>query len=728
MPMNFLDYHNNQSRFRIDTAFKWCVRFSGILVILTFIALILTLANRASPLLYSPQVSVNQQILLPDSGNILAAGASGNSRIISYANDPMKPDLCRLSVWDEQDLAAPIAHYSLNCAAGIKVVNYKASVVAFYIEEHTLKALTLTSDKFVPALQYSRRLPQQSSLDLQTSTTLVNQVNLLNDSLLIETKSGIWRSSVSQASEFELLSQARYLPDSDYSVLDLSQANQLVFLQGTDLIISAMNKPSFNYPIDGELIALYPSYQPNVFFAQILQRADTPKPKLALVRISINRTAYSGLTLNAVELKSLPFVAQSQTRFWVGENDIHNIVNVITETGNASVFTMFNSVTLEPLTQMNLPNNDAAIQSAQFSRDGFVLAQDSEINRYEFSQLASALTYAELFSAQTYIGYNEPAQHWQTNPSLDYQDRKYNVMPLLIGSAKVSLLALLVAIPLALGCAVYVGYFAPMMVKKIIKPFIEILEAIPSVAIGLIAAVWLAPLAESFLLSFIFFIFLLPLVLFMAHGCFVLSNKLGVEHIFKHIELALQIVLILGLVWICFVGLVTPMGTLFSDFQTQMIAIDKSTLVVGIAMGIAISPTIFSLAEDALSGVPRTMIKAAAALGATRLQTLMYIMLPTAAPGLIAAIMIGLGRAFGETMIVLMVTGNTPIANWDIFTGVRSLSANLVIELPEANQTNSHLTVLFVTALLLFLFTFCLNSIAELIKHKQSNVLRGVNE
>jgi phosphate transport system permease protein len=220
----------------------------------------------------------------------------------------------------------------------------------------------------------------------------------------------------------------------------------------------------------------------------------------------------------------------------------------------------------------------------------------------------------------------------------------------------------------------------------------------------------------------------LPLVLFMAHGCFVLSNKLGVEHIFKHIELALQIVLILGLVWICFVGLVTPMGTLFSDFQTQMIAIDKSTLVVGIAMGIAISPTIFSLAEDALSGVPRTMIKAAAALGATRLQTLMYIMLPTAAPGLIAAIMIGLGRAFGETMIVLMVTGNTPIANWDIFTGVRSLSANLVIELPEANQTNSHLTVLFVTALLLFLFTFCLNSIAELIKHKQSNVLRGVNE
>ncbi|MGB2265013.1 MAG: ABC transporter permease subunit, partial [Glaciecola sp.] len=140
----------------------------------------------------------------------------------------------------------------------------------------------------------------------------------------------------------------------------------------------------------------------------------------------------------------------------------------------------------------------------------------------------------------------------------------------------------------------------------------------------------------------------------------------------------------------------------------------------------AISPTIFSLAEDALSGVSNSMIKAAAALGATRLQTLQYVLLPAAAPGIIAAVMIGLGRAFGETMIVLMVTGNTPIAQWDVFAGLRALSANLVIELPEANQMNSHMTVLFVTALLLFLFTFVLNSVAELIKYRYTKSLRGL--
>jgi len=726
MPMNFLHYNNSQRRFWTDNAFKWCVRFSGILVLLIFIALILTLIYRASPLLYSPQVRLSEHFSLPDSQTILEVGSSGFTPIISYAQDPIQPNLCYLSAWDVHDLSVPISSYPLKCDAGIKVVEYNATLVAFYIDEQMLKALSLSAGKFVPEIAFSRQLPQHPTLDLMPKSTLVKRLNLLNDSLLIDTSAGIWRSSMSQVTPFEPLTEVRYLPDSGYSVLDLGQTNQLVFSQGTDLLISSMTNTPFVYPMAGELIALQPSYQPNVFFAQIVEPVSAGEPKLlSLVRFSVNHTAYSGLTLDAVVVKSIPYVAERQTRLLVGENDIHNILNVITETTNDIVFTMLNSVTLETLTVLTLTPSEYFPELIKFNRDGFIVGEGARISRYAFSQLASAITYAELFLPQTYIGYSEPAEHWQTNPSLDYQDRKYNVMPLLVGSAKVSLLALLVAIPLALGCAIYVGYFAPIMVQKIIKPFIEIVEAIPSVAIGLIAAVWLAPLAESFLLSFIMFVCLLPLVLIVAHGSFILSTKLGMEHIFVSAELALQTLLILGLVWICFIGLATPMDALFVDFQAQVMPFNKSTLVVGVAMGIAISPTIFSLAEDALSGVSRSMVKAAAALGATRLQTLTYIVLPAAAPGLIAAIMIGLGRAFGETMIVLMVTGNTPIANWDIFAGVRALSANLVIELPEANQTNSHLTVLFITALLLFVFTFCLNSIAELIKHQQSKVMRG---
>jgi ABC-type phosphate transport system permease subunit len=730
--MNFLDYNISQNRFRTDTAFKWCVRFSGILVLLVFIALILTLVYRASPLLYSPQVSLSKQLILPPSHKLLAVGSSALTPPISYANDPTTHNVCRLSVWEEQaekhEEHVPISSYSLKCDAGIKVVEYNATLVAFYIDGQMLKALSLSAGKFVPAVSLSRRLPKHPALDSMSNATLVKHVNVLHDSLIIDTNVGIWRSSLAKATEFSQILEAQYLPNSDYSVLDIAQANQSVFSQGSDLLIAAPGQPSLVYPLAGELIALHPSRQPNVFFAQILESTENTLPQQSLLRFSLNHTAYSGLTLDAVVLMSSPYLAESNTRLRVGENDIHNIINIIAESETNSILTMLNSVTLETLTKFTLPQNESDIQFAQFNRDGFVIGEGAQLSRFAFSQLTSAITYAELFLPQTYIGYSESAEHWQTNPSLDYQDRKYNVMPLLIGSAKVSLLALLVAIPLALGCAVYVGYFAPAMVQKMIKPFIEILEAIPSVAIGLIAAVWLAPLAESFLLSFIMFLCLLPLVLLVAHGCFKLSTKFGVEHFFSSSELALQIVLILGLVWLCFIGLAAPMETLLINFQAQIIPMDKSTLVVGIAMGIAISPTIFSLAEDALSGVPRSMIKAAAALGATRLQTLNFVVLPAAAPGLIAAMMIGLGRAFGETMIVLMVTGNTPIANWDIFAGVRALSANLVIELPEANQTNSHLTVLFITALLLFLFTFCLNSIAELIKHKQSKMLRGANE
>ena len=132
----------------------------------------------------------------------------------------------------------------------------------------------------------------------------------------------------------------------------------------------------------------------------------------------------------------------------------------------------------------------------------------------------------------------------------------------------------------------------------------------------------------------------------------------------------------------------------------------RNALVVGCAMGFAVIPTIFSIAEDAVFGVPKTLSDGSLALGATPWQTLLFVILPTASPGIFSALMIGLGRAVGETMIVLMATGNTPVMDWNLFEGMRTLAANIAVEMPESEVNSSHYRILFLAALVLFLFTF----------------------
>jgi len=142
----------------------------------------------------------------------------------------------------------------------------------------------------------------------------------------------------------------------------------------------------------------------------------------------------------------------------------------------------------------------------------------------------------------------------------------------------------------------------------------------------------------------------------------------------------------------------------------------RNSLVVGVAMGFAVVPIIFTIAEDSLANVPQHLRAGSLALGATRWQTAIRIVLPTASPGIFSAIMIGLGRAVGETMIVLMATGNTPVMDWNIFSGFRALSANIAVELPEAPEGGTLFRVLFVAAFLLFCLTFALNTAAEMVR------------
>jgi phosphate transport system permease protein len=142
----------------------------------------------------------------------------------------------------------------------------------------------------------------------------------------------------------------------------------------------------------------------------------------------------------------------------------------------------------------------------------------------------------------------------------------------------------------------------------------------------------------------------------------------------------------------------------------------RNTLVVGLAMGFAVIPMIFSIAEDAIFSVPKHLTTGSLALGATTWQTMTKVVLLTASPGIFSAIMIGFGRAVGETMIVLMATGNTPVMDLSIFQGLRTLSANIAVEMPESEVNSTHYRVLFLAALVLFMFTFIVNTLAEMIR------------
>jgi phosphate transport system permease protein len=144
----------------------------------------------------------------------------------------------------------------------------------------------------------------------------------------------------------------------------------------------------------------------------------------------------------------------------------------------------------------------------------------------------------------------------------------------------------------------------------------------------------------------------------------------------------------------------------------------RNSLIVGFVMGFAIIPIIYTLAEDALSSVPEHLRSASLGCGATRWQTAVRIIIPTAMSGLFSAVMVGLGRAVGETMIVLMATGSTPIMDFNIFNGFRTLSANIAIEMPEAERDSTHYRTLYLAGFVLFALTFVLNTLAEMVRQR----------
>lgn len=377
-----------------------------------------------------------------------------------------------------------------------------------------------------------------------------------------------------------------------------------------------------------------------------------------------------------------------------------------------------NTTTGEVVNQTTLTQLKGALVSV--SDHHVSLVTGGVVSQWELVNATAVTTFSSLWREVWYDGYSEPEYVWQTSSALDAHQAKYSIVPLFIGSMKAALLAVIVAIPVGIGCAIYVGYFARQHTRKYLKPTIELIEGIPSVVIGFIAAIWLLPIADVYLMAL--FLFLLVSPIFLALFCIIrvkIGNRWqrGWELIF--------VTLVLGVYILSFDSFVANQTAIMQWFWTDNVLTEafvygsaKNTMILAIALGFAIAPTVFSIAEDAINEVPRGLLLASFAMGANQVQTLQRVVLKAALPGVLSAIMLGFARALGETMIVLMVSGNTPIADWSLVEGVRTFTANLAIELPEAEVGGIHYQILFLTALLLFAFTFVVNTLAELLRQK----------
>jgi phosphate transport system permease protein len=258
------------------------------------------------------------------------------------------------------------------------------------------------------------------------------------------------------------------------------------------------------------------------------------------------------------------------------------------------------------------------------------------------------------------------------------KEPKYGIMPLLAGTLKVTLVALFLATPLSIFAAIYSAFFASRRLREWIKPTVEILAGFPSVVLG-------------------FF-------------CLVTIVK-GVNFITTFIQPGLD-------AFASGLGTIMPFADTFFREAFTISEFHYSSFVGGIGLGLAVIPIIFTITEDALSAVPKSYREASLALGASEWETAFKVMLPAALPGVVAAVLLGIGRAFGETMIALMATGNAALMSWNIFHPVRTLAATIGSETGEVQWGSLHYNILFFLGILLFIVSFTINAITELFVKK----------
>ena len=379
-------------------------------------------------------------------------------------------------------------------------------------------------------------------------------------------------------------------------------------------------------------------------------------------------------------------------------------------------------------TLLDMHGEQSRIHLASFApkADGiFTLTDTGKLSGWHLYNPHPEINLKSLFGKVWYEGYDKPEYTWQSSSGSDEFEPKFSLVPLAYGTLKGTFYALLLAVPISICAAIYTSQFLHPSLRNLIKPTVEVMAALPSVVLGFFAGLWLAPRVEKMVPGIVLMLVVLPLVTLIASFLWRLIPlpvrsrlKPGVELFFLAPILVLAVAACAyanGWVEAAFFNGSFPQWL----YDTAGIRYDpRNSLVVGFAMGFAVIPIIYTICEDAFSNVPQHLVSGSLALGANRWQTAMRVVLPTASPGVFSAVMIGFGRAVGETMIVLMATGNTPVMDFSAFSGFRALSANIAVEIPEAPHGGTLYRVLFLGALLLFILTFLVNTAAEVVRQR----------
>jgi phosphate transport system permease protein len=353
------------------------------------------------------------------------------------------------------------------------------------------------------------------------------------------------------------------------------------------------------------------------------------------------------------------------------------------------------------------------------------LGADGTLKSFALHNEYPEISWSSLWSPVWYESYDEPRYLWQSSAATSDFEPKFSLSPLTLGTIKGAFYAMIFAVPLAVLGAIFTANFMAPRMRQVVKPTVEVMQALPTVVLGFLAGLWLAPFVEANLPGVFLTLILLPLSIPLAGYAWVRLPAPVRQRVPAGWEAVLLVPVVLCVVWLCF-ALAKPVEVLafggnMQAWMDQTLGIgydQRNCLVVGIAMGVAVIPGIFSIAEDAIFSVPKQLTLGSLALGATPWQTLIGVVLPTASPGIFSGVMIGLGRAVGETMIVLMATGNTAVMDFSLFSGMRTLSANVAVEMPESEVGSTHFRLLFLAGLVLFVFTFAINTVAELVRQR----------